>query len=96
MPQTDSKESSQGKSDATSWEILTLRLGRFARQHTEKHGTGSVTDDMLQHEARLILYGEADGWEQTAADNAEWLNLFKQAHGMGSKAPIAGESLPDS
>lgn len=73
--------------NATCWEILTLRLGRFARQHIEKHGAQSLTDKMLQDEARVILYGEADGWEQTAADNDEWLKLFKKAHGIGTNLP---------
>lgn len=77
--------------NATCWEILTLRLGRFARQTIEKDGAGSITDEMLQNEARLILYGEADGWEQTAADNPEWLNLFKKAHGIDPDAPVTGK-----
>ncbi|KAF2830694.1 hypothetical protein CC86DRAFT_391553 [Ophiobolus disseminans] len=76
--------------NATCWEILTLRLGRFARQYIEKHGVASMTDEMLQNEARVILYGEADGWEQTAADNPEWLNLFKKAHGIDITAPVTG------
>jgi hypothetical protein len=78
--------------NATCWEILTLRLGRYARQHIEKHGANSVTDKMLQDQARVILYEDADGWEQTAADNPEWLNLFKKAHGIDTTAPVTGES----
>ncbi|KAH5433128.1 hypothetical protein HBI32_054660 [Parastagonospora nodorum] len=72
--------------NATCWEILTLRLGRFAREHIAKHGANSITDDMLQREARLILYNDADGWDQTAADNPEWLTLFKKAHGIDASA----------
>jgi hypothetical protein len=72
--------------NATCWEILTLRLGRFAREHIAKHGAKSITDDMLQREARLILYNDADGWDQTAADNPEWLTLFKKAHGIDASA----------
>ncbi|KAF2867009.1 hypothetical protein BDV95DRAFT_503606 [Massariosphaeria phaeospora] len=68
--------------NATCWEILTLRLGRFARKQIEEHGTESVTDAMLQTASRLILYGEDDSWNQTAADNPEWLSLFKKAHGL--------------
>ncbi|KAJ4371485.1 hypothetical protein N0V83_004703 [Neocucurbitaria cava] len=80
-----------GNPNATCWEILTLRLGRFARQHIEKHGPGSVTDEMLQRESREILYGEPDDpWNQTAADNPEWLNLFKKAHGIETKVPVTG------
>jgi len=79
--------------NATCWEILTLRLGRFAREHIAKHGANSITDDMLQREARLILYNDADGWDQTAADNPEWLNLFKKAHGIDATvtARVQGE-----
>jgi len=73
--------------DATCWEVLTLRLGKFAREQIEKHGPGSVTDNMLQSEARNILYGNDDPWEQTSADNPEWLNLFKKAHGIDMNAP---------
>ena len=77
--------------NATCWEVLTLRLGRFAREHMEKNGANSVTDDMLQNEARMILYGESDGWEQTVADHPEWLNLFKKAHGIDANAPVTGQ-----
>lgn len=76
--------------NATCWEILTLRLGRFAREYIEKHGAGSLTDEMLQVESRRILYSDDDPWNQTAADNPEWLNLFKKAHGIDSKAPVKG------
>jgi len=39
---------------------------------------------MLQRKARLILYETDDDWNQTAADNTEWLELFKKAHGLPS------------
>lgn len=82
---------------ATCWEILTLRLGRFAREQTEKHGSNSITDAMLQSQARLILYDEDDAWHQTAADNPEWLNLFKKAHGIAnvdeSQSILVGDTL---
>lgn len=74
--------SPQPHPNATCWEILTLRLGRFARQHIEQHGAHTVTDKMLQQKAREILYESDDPWNQTAADNPEWLNLFKKAHGI--------------
>lgn len=81
-------ETAQVNPNATCWEILTLRLGRFAREHIEKHGGNTITDDMLQREARMILYSDPDGWDQTAADNPEWLNLFKKAHGIDASAPV--------
>ncbi|GME66306.1 Homeobox and c2h2 transcription factor [Neofusicoccum parvum] len=66
--------------NATCWEILTVRLGKYAKQQLSQ---GVLpTDAMLQREARRILYDSDDGWEQTAADNPEWLELFKKAHGL--------------
>ena len=65
---------------ATCWEILTVRLGKFAN---DMAGKGIVlTDEMLQSHARKVLYGSDDSWNQTAADNPEWLDLFKKAHGL--------------
>jgi hypothetical protein len=88
-PQTRSSSFSQTPNpSATCWEILTLRLGRYARQYIEQHGADSITDKMLQSEARRILYDNDDGWEQTAADNPEWLNLFKKAHGLNTSIPV--------
>jgi len=86
-----SAQSANTHSRATCWEILTLRLGRFAREHFEKNGAYTITDEMLQKEARVILYGEPDDpWHQTAADNPEWLNLFKKAHGIDSNTQGPG------
>jgi hypothetical protein len=65
---------------ATCWEILTVRLGRYANDMI-KQGV-VLTDEMLQTHARKVLYGSDDSWNQTAADNAEWLDLFKKAHGL--------------
>ncbi|KAK4569380.1 hypothetical protein LTR86_003143 [Recurvomyces mirabilis] len=65
---------------ATCWEILTVRLGKYANEMAQK---GIVlTDEMLQQQARRILYESDDSWNQTAADNPEWLDLFKKAHGL--------------
>jgi hypothetical protein len=74
--------------NATCWEILTLRLGQYSRLHIARHGAASLTDEMLQSEARRILYDSDDPWNQTAADNPEWLGLFKKAHGIGNAAPM--------
>jgi len=54
---------------------------------------------MLQNESRRILYGDDDPWNQTSADNPEWLNLFKKAHGIDTQTPAQGilhKSLPVS
>ena len=77
--------------NATCWEVLTVMLGRFTREYIEKHGSGSLTDEMLQAEARRILYGDPDDvWNQTEADNPEWLSLFKKAHGLQDPGQVMG------
>ncbi|CAN9082157.1 unnamed protein product [Alternaria alternata] len=83
-----SSESPTNNPNATCWEILTLQLGRFAREYIDKHGAGTLTDEMLQKESRRILYDDDDPWNQTSADNPEWLNLFKKAHGIDAQAPV--------
>jgi hypothetical protein len=68
----------------TCWEILTTRLGKYVQ---EQIILGIIpTDDDLQRQARQILYEDDDSWNQTAADNQEWLELFKKAHGLPSTA----------
>ncbi|KAK3664034.1 hypothetical protein LTR22_004997 [Elasticomyces elasticus] len=65
---------------ATCWEILTVRLGKYANEMAQKGVV--LTDEMLQRQARRVLYESDDTWNQTAADNPEWLDLFKKAHGL--------------
>jgi hypothetical protein len=53
------------------------------------------SDADLQKQARIIIYEFDDGWNQTAADNIDWLNAFKQRHIVSSDslAPsLAGTS----
>ncbi|KAK4504118.1 hypothetical protein PRZ48_005033 [Zasmidium cellare] len=84
--------------DATCWEVLTVRLGKYAKEMADK---GCVlSDDDLQRQARMILYDSDDAWNQTAADNLEWLDLFKKAHGLdfiptaiGGQGPQIPEDL---
>lgn len=78
-----------GSTKATCWEILTVRLGKYAKEQADKGVV--MTDEMLQQQARLVLYGEEDQndtWNQTAADNPEWLDLFKKAHGELIPRPL--------
>ncbi|KAF2849853.1 hypothetical protein T440DRAFT_398322 [Plenodomus tracheiphilus IPT5] len=89
----NASQSTTAHPNATCWEILTLRLGKFAREQIEKHGSSTITDCMLQREARNILYGDPDDtWNQTSADNPEWLTLFKKAHGIDTSVPTPGIS----
>lgn len=68
----------------TCWEILTVRLGQYVKDQVQ---IGIIpTDDMIQKQARWLLYEDDDSWNQTAADNQEWLQLFKKAHNLPSTA----------
>lgn len=85
-----------GTGPTTCWEILTIRLGRFAKEQTDK---GIVlTDEMLQKQARQIIYDSDDSWDHTAADNPEWLDLFKRAHALDyipREISGTGNKIPD-
>lgn len=80
-----------GSTKATCWEILTVRMGRFCKEQSDK---GIVlSDEALQRQARIICFDTDDPWEQTAADNPEWLDLFKKAHGLDFiPSTIGGEA----
>lgn len=62
----------------TYTKYLAWHLGRFAQQSIA--GGVFPTDDMFQEEARRLLYGDKDGWEQTIVDNGEWLAEFRRQH----------------
>ncbi|KAH8432482.1 uncharacterized protein LDX57_010119 [Aspergillus melleus] len=67
----------------TSFEHLTSRLTSFVNGMRAK--SAFVTDAMLQKEARCIMYGDDDPWNQTPADNSQWLKLFKDGLGLDSE-----------
>ncbi|KAK2044464.1 hypothetical protein LZ31DRAFT_565860 [Colletotrichum somersetense] len=54
------------------------RLARELARWSAKFPPEALTDEMLQRQARIILYNDDDPWNQTAADNAEWLRRFKR------------------
>ncbi|KAH7382387.1 hypothetical protein DE146DRAFT_623265 [Phaeosphaeria sp. MPI-PUGE-AT-0046c] len=62
-------------------EILVSHLARFARQQVLQ---GVVpTDEMFQREARRVLdYDADDNWNQTVADDAEWMRSFRTKSGF--------------
>ncbi|SCN97943.1 uncharacterized protein FFB20_10543 [Fusarium fujikuroi] len=58
--------------------FLTWHLGRFAQQ---SFASGVFpTDEMFQGEARRLVYGNDDNWEQTIADNEQWIATFRRQH----------------
>ncbi|USP74696.1 hypothetical protein yc1106_01970 [Curvularia clavata] len=60
---------------------LTSHLSHFARQQML---SGIIpTDEMFQRESRRLFYqDEEDGWNQTIADNPNWLLDFRQQGGF--------------
>ncbi|KAL8409699.1 hypothetical protein RB594_007957 [Gaeumannomyces avenae] len=48
------------------------------------------TDEEIKHQARWILYEDDDPWNNTAADNAEWLRRFKRDNGLLPDSPGPG------
>lgn len=49
-----------GASKSTCWEVLTVRLGKFAKEMSDKGII--ITDEMLQKRAREVLYDSDDPW----------------------------------
>ncbi|KIX07120.1 uncharacterized protein Z518_05097 [Rhinocladiella mackenziei CBS 650.93] len=60
----------------TSFESLTTRLGDYVLRAMRDNVV--VTDETVRRQARIIMFGDSDAWNQTPADNAEWLRLFKE------------------
>lgn len=59
-------------------EVFTRHLSRYAREQMQN---GIVpTDEMFQQESRRILFDGQDAFDQTIADNPDWLSSFRQLH----------------
>jgi hypothetical protein len=66
--------------DANCFERLQRELKAFIQRQL---GTGTVpTDKGIQDEARNIVYGTDDPWNQTCADNPVWLSILKRDCGL--------------
>ncbi|KAJ4252297.1 hypothetical protein NW762_010894 [Fusarium torreyae] len=63
---------------------LTRELTQFvARTVSPLNPTSHVpTDEELQYQARWIMYDSHDVWNQTPADNADWLSDFRRESGF--------------
>ncbi|CAA9961934.1 hypothetical protein PTMSG1_05311 [Pyrenophora teres f. maculata] len=62
--------------------VLTRHLSCFARRQML---AGVIpTDEMFQRESRRLLYQDGDDdWNQTVADNPNWLEDFRRRSGLG-------------
>ncbi|KAI4719612.1 hypothetical protein E4T48_04084 [Aureobasidium sp. EXF-10727] len=79
-PSPDTRPVENNQQFKTAWEILTFHLGRFAQ---EKIRAGVVpTDEMFQQESRRLWFDSDDPWNQTFADDTQWMEIFRQEHGL--------------
>ncbi|KPM45567.1 hypothetical protein AK830_g960 [Neonectria ditissima] len=70
---------------APSYRLLTIELSRFVARTMSPNNPNShvPTDDELKYQARWIWCDEDDDpWNQTPADNDEWLREFKSDVGL--------------
>ncbi|KAG7106188.1 Homeobox protein 4 like [Verticillium longisporum] len=65
---------------------LRRELSRFVAMSISPRNPGChiPTDEELQNQARWIMFDSDDTWNQTPADNAEWLLHFKRNNGLAS------------
>ncbi|UKZ53042.1 hypothetical protein TrVGV298_006829 [Trichoderma virens] len=64
----------------THFETLIAQLGDYVRRVLQTNVV--LSDDVLRRQARLIMFGDDDPWNQTPADNSEWLGMFKKGYGL--------------
>ncbi|KAL2862383.1 uncharacterized protein BJX67DRAFT_385637 [Aspergillus lucknowensis] len=62
------------------YEAFTIQLTKAVR--CAAPAGEPITDNLIQREARRLAYGDDDPWNQTPADNSEWLKLFKVGLGL--------------
>lgn len=73
-----------------SYSRLESELGDFLK---EQRANGiEPTNGDLQRQARIIIYEFDDGWNQTAADNIQWLESFRERHQQTSSTGTVGQS----
>jgi len=80
--------------DANCYGRLVRELTRFVTSCMSPNNPMQhvPTDAELQNQARWVIYDDDDPWNQTAADNAEWIIRFKRDVGL---APAdEGPGLP--
>lgn len=71
---------------------LETELAAFLRE--ERAMGREPTDHELQRQARIIVYEFDDGWNQTVADNQEWLAAFKARNHPGKTPGSVSSSSP--
>ncbi|KAL2060825.1 hypothetical protein VTL71DRAFT_8877 [Oculimacula yallundae] len=79
--------------DANCYGRLVRELTRFVTTCMSANNPNQhlPSDAEIQNQARWVIYDDDDPWNQTAADNAEWLIRFKRDVGL---SPSLGPGLP--
>ncbi|KAL1840574.1 hypothetical protein VTJ49DRAFT_306 [Mycothermus thermophilus] len=79
-------------SDANCYQRLARELRKWvaATMSPNNPNCHVPSDEELQHQARWIIYEDDDPWNQTAADNYEWLRRFKRDVGLINDTSIPG------
>ncbi|KAG2420950.1 hypothetical protein HFD88_000564 [Aspergillus terreus] len=66
--------------DVNCFHRLQVQLTSYI--HTQMAAGVFPTDQMIQNEARQVIYGSDDPWNQTCADNPVWLSVLKRDAGL--------------
>lgn len=74
----------------TRFENLTAQLAEYVRDAIADGLT--VTDETVRRKARLFMFGDDDAWNQTPADNKEWLRLFKLGLNLNPSKEVASSA----
>lgn len=85
-----STDSTKIDSTIHNYSRLETELGLY--MDAQKARGVEPSDEDLQRQARIIIYEFDDGWNQTAADNVEWLYAFRQRHFRASQAKAGGSA----
>ncbi|OAA68962.1 Homeodomain-related protein [Cordyceps fumosorosea ARSEF 2679] len=84
-----SKDLTSIDSTIHSYSRLERELGDYLK--AQRSLGKDPSDEDLQRQARLIIYEFDDGWNQTAADNMQWLDAFKERHPLAEQTPGRAE-----
>ncbi|KAK4043362.1 C2H2 transcription factor [Parachaetomium inaequale] len=78
--------------DANCYQRLARELKKWVASTTSPNNPNChvPSDEELQHQARWIVYEDDDPWNQTAADNFEWLRRFKRDVGLLTDPALPG------
>ncbi|KAI1386645.1 uncharacterized protein F4822DRAFT_322830 [Hypoxylon trugodes] len=82
--------------DTNCYRRLARGLSRFVATTMSPNNPNRhvPTDEEIQYQARWLIYDDDDPWNQTAADNFEWLQRFKRDVGIlrGDNGPGLGST----